>query len=213
MTESAILKAEKRTKTGTRVTRKERDKGRIPAIIYGHKQEPVAISLVYHDLMMELQRHHRLLQIDLEGARDQYLLKEVQYNYLGDRVVHVDLTRVDANERVTVTVEVTLKGEPKGAHEGGVLSQVLTEVELECLVTAIPETLRVSVVELGVGQTLTAGQIELPAGARLVTDPSVPIAIVRLVTEAEPVEAAAAEEGAGSEPEVIKRDKTEDEEA
>ncbi len=210
MTDTIVLKAEKRTKLGTRVSRKTREQGRIPAIIYGHKQTPEAVTLDYHDLMLELHHHHRLLTVDLYGSQAQYLVKDVQYNYLGDHIIHVDLTRVDKDERVTVEVEVVLKGEPKGVHAGGHLDQLLADIALECPAVEIPESLRVSVVDLGAGETLTAGQIELPAGVKLITPSDTPVAIVRIVTEVEEAVVETGLEEGVAEPEVIKREKSDD---
>ena len=104
MVETLVLKADKRKTSGTRVSRKARAAGLIPAIVYGHGAEPLAITLNYHDLALELQHHHRLLQVDVEGKKEQFLVKEIQYDHLGDKVIHLDLARVDLDERVTMTV-------------------------------------------------------------------------------------------------------------
>jgi len=201
MVEALVLKAERRDKTGSRVAKSERGAGMVPAIIYGHKEEPVAVRLNYHDLALELQHHHRLVKVELDGEPSQLLVKDVQYDHLCDKIIHVDLTRVDLDERVTVTVAIQLRGTAAGAAEGGVLDTVNAEVELECLVTSIPENIRASVVELQVGQTLTAGDLELPEGSTLITAAETVIATVRVLAE-EVVEEEAAE-AATEEPEVI----------
>ena len=207
MAEALLLKADRREQLGTRFSRKERENGRLPAVIYGHGEEPVAISLNYHDLTLELQHHHRLVKVELDGKKSQYLVKDVQYNHLGDKILHVDLTRVDLDERVSVDVEIELRGTPVGASDGGVLEQMAAAVQLECLATSIPESVRVQVDELKVGEMLTAGQITLPEGAKLVTDPETPVAACRVVAEV--AEAVAVEGEEGSEPEVIARERAE----
>ncbi|MBN1764576.1 MAG: 50S ribosomal protein L25 [Sedimentisphaerales bacterium] len=210
MVETLVLKAQRRESKGTRASRRLRTQGQVPAILYGHKEEPVAVTLNYHDLALELQHHHRLLEVELEGKKQQLLLKDVQYDFLGDKIIHVDLARVSLDERVTVTVEVVLKGTPVGVTDGGLLDHILTEVEMECQVTTIPESIKANIANLKIGDSLTAGDLVLPRGADLVTDPSATIATVRIkgeaVEEEEPEEAAET-----AEPEVISREKTDEE--
>jgi len=214
MVEQVVLQAERRGQTGTRAARRLRAAARVPAIIYGHGEEPVPVAVNYHDLALELQRHHRLLAVELEGRVEQVLVKDVQYDHLYAKIVHVDLTRVSLDERVKVSVRVELKGVPAGATEGGVLEQVLAAVELECLVTSIPESIRAAVTHLQVGDMLTAGQLELPAGAELLTAPETPVALVSKMAEEEEVVAPAAAPvgGEAAEPEVIKKERAAGEE-
>ena len=201
MIEALILKAEKREHTGTSEARKLRKEGKVPGIVYGHNIEPVAVALNYHDLALEIQHHHRLLEVELEGQREKLLIKEVQRDHLGERIQHVDLARVSMDERVQVTVSVELRGTPVGAADGGVLEQLMGAVELECLVTSIPENIRMTVLEMQVGDTLTAKDLELPEGTKLITDPDSPVASVRVMAE-EVEEEVPTEEGE-VEPEVI----------
>ena len=212
MVETLVLKAEKREHTGTRTARKHRKVGKVPAIIYGHKQEPLAILLDYHDLALELQHHHRLLEVDLDGKKEKFLVKEVQFDYLGDKIVHLDLTRVDIDERVSVTVEVVLKGIPAGVTDGGTLDQIMAEIELECLVTSIPENIRANVSHLNLGEALLANDLELPSGAKLLTGADAHIAIVRAAVAEEVEEKVVDEEAGTAGPEVIAREKVEEKE-
>lgn len=202
--ETMILKAEKRDELGTKAARRQRAKGLVPVVIYGHKKAPQSILLNYHDLAMEIQRHHRLLDVDIDGAVEKLLIKDVQYDYLGDTVVHLDLTRVNIDERVTVTVSVELKGTPAGINDGGVLDQILTEIELECLAFSIPESIKVSVKEMLIGDALKAGDLELPSGSMLITDPENCIATVKVVVDKdEESELGEGEEVTSAEPELI----------
>lgn len=210
MVEAVVLKAERRKQSGTRSARKLRKEGKVPVILYGHQEEPVAAQMSYHDLALELHHHHKLLEVLLEGKKVQALVKEVQYDHLGDKVIHVDLTRVSLDERVQVTVPITLRGTPAGASEGGVLEKMITEVELECLVTNIPEEIRASINHLQVGDTLTAGELELPEGTLLITEADSPVATVSVMVEEEEVEEEADAEAA-AEPEVISKKPSEEE--
>ena len=210
MAEALLLKAQRRQNTGTQSARHLRKLDLIPAIIYGHQQEPVAVQLNLHDTALELQHHHRLVNVELDGKQEKLLVKDVQYDHLGDKIIHVDLTRVSLDERVTVTVALELKGTPAGVAEGGVLEQTQASLELECPVTNIPETIRISIVDLKLGETLTAQNIELPPGVTLVTDANTVVAAVRVVAK-EVVEEEAAPEEQGSEPKVISKEKPESE--
>ncbi len=212
MSDAVLIKAEKREKLGTRTTRKARATGKMPAIVYGHKQEPVAVSVDAHELVLALHHHHRLFNLDFGGAKETVMVKDVQYDYLGDTIIHIDFARVDIHEKVQVHVEVVLKGTAKGTSEGGVLEQRVTDIELECEAMSIPDEVRVNVSELGIGEILTAGEIELPAGSTLITDPSTPVAACSVVVEKAEEEGEEGE-GAGDEPEVIGRKKEDEESA
>ena len=202
----AKLKAVRRSEQGTHQVRRLRKGGRLPAIIYGHKEEPVAVAMDKHDLLAALHQRSRLLELDLEGQMQNVLIKQVQYDPLGQDVLHVDLTRVSLDERVEVTVPLLLRGKLAATEEGGVITQLVAAVHVECLVTAIPEDIRFSVAALKIGDSVKAGQLTLPPGAKLLLDPETLVCTVSLVTEAEvavPVEAGAAE------PEVIGEKKEE----
>ena len=135
---------------------------------------------------------------------------------MGEDIIHVDLTRVDVDERVTVSVALEFRGIPVGVSEdGGVLNQLMTEIELECVVVSIPETIRVTIGALKIGDSMTAGELELPEGAVLQTPAEFPVVMIQAAVEE--VEEEEAPEGeaaaAGTEPEVIGGDKEEGGEA
>jgi large subunit ribosomal protein L25 len=206
--DKTTLKAAARSRTGTRYARREREAGRIPAIIYGHGKEPEAVCLSAHDVEGELAHGTRVLHLDVDGREGQYLIKEVQYDYRGTVPVHLDLMRVDLDERVTVSVEVELRGTPKGVTDGGVLDQLLTEVEVECVVTQIPDTFRPVVTGLEVGQSLTVADLDVPPGVTIKRNLEDKVATVRmLVAEPEPEQVVAEEEE--TQPEVIGRGREE----
>jgi large subunit ribosomal protein L25 len=205
----ATLKATKRGEFGTQKARRLRSKGMVPAIIYGHGAETVAVTVNGHDVAAAVQHGSRLLEVDLEGRKENVLIKEIQYDTFGKVILHVDLTRVDLDERVEVTVPIVLRGKPVGAEQDGVLQQVLSEIEVECPVIAIPEEVRVPVNDLNVDDSLKAGQIQLPEGSRLLTDPDTLVCMVTIIAEEEEAPA----EEAPAEPEVIGEKAEEGEEA
>ncbi len=200
------LKAEARTERGTRTARKLRAGGRLPAIIYGHGEAPESASFSTHDVQVALAHGARTLRVELGGATTQYLIKEVQYDYLGDVPIHMDLARVSLDERVKVRVGIELRGVAKGVSDGGMIDQHMVELEVECLVTEIPNTLRPVVAELELGASLLVKDLELPPGVVALADPAERVVTVRVIAE-QPEEAEAeGEEGAGgAEPERIGR--------
>jgi large subunit ribosomal protein L25 len=199
--ESVVLKAEARKQTGSKHAKQVREQGRVPAIIYGHGEEPVAISLDSHDFNVQLHHGHRLLDVTLDGKKQKLLIKDLQYDHLGKNIVHVDLMRVDLAEMIKVSVPIELKGTAAGTHEGGVVEEHVDRLEVECKVTDIPESLIVSVKEVGVGDTLHAGQVELPAGVKLASAPDLVVVTCHLVAAAKTTEEL--EEEIPAAPEVI----------
>jgi large subunit ribosomal protein L25 len=211
MEKSLILKAEIREKTGSGHAAKVRKQGRIPAVVYGHKKEPVAISLDEHNLVEGLHRGHRVMDVQIGKNQEKMIIKELQYDYLGRDIIHVDLMRVDVTETIKVTVPIEIKGTAKGTQEGGVIEVHTDHLEIECKVTHIPEVIVVGVKEISIGDTLKAGDIELPSGVKLVSAPSTLLVTCGLVAAAKSTEELEAEMPAA--PEVIGEVKEEAEEA
>ena len=170
MAKTLVLKAEVRENTGSKEAEKLRKQGRIPAIVYGHKQEPLAISLNSHNFVEGLHHGHRVMDIDVVGKKETIMVKDIQYDHLGKDIIHIDLIRVDVTEKVKVKVPIELKGTAKGTHESGIIEEHADQLEVECQVTDIPETIVVSVKDVGVGDNIHDGEVELPAGIKLVSD-------------------------------------------
>jgi large subunit ribosomal protein L25 len=187
----------------------------IPGVIYGHGLENVSFAISAHDLNLVLARGEHVVEMDLAGQKDHYLLKGVQRDAMDMRVVHVDFARVSLDETVQVTVPVILRGKPAGEVDGGVLTQGLTELTIECVVTNIPDEVRVRINELKVGQTLRVKDLPPIPGGKVLSNPEAMVATCQLVAaEPEPT-AVAAVEGEGEaavEPEVIGKGKEEKEE-
>ncbi len=205
----ALLEANIRSNVGTRDSRILRADGLIPCIIYGHGEDPVAISLSEAELSLAVHHRQRLLEIKIKGKRKKQnvLIKELQWDTFAYHILHADLTRVDLDEKVTVTVPIVLRGTPAGASENGVLQQWALEVRVECLVRAIPEDIRVLVTDMKVGESLLMKDLELAEGAKLLSDPEARVCSVEVIQEEAPAEAEG--EAAAAQPEVI-GEKTED---
>lgn len=199
---SDTLTTEKRETLGSRGSRKLRATGHVPAVLYGHKEAAVSLTLSGKELRKALA--HNAKVVELTGAASgQAIVQDLQWDTFHQHLLHVDLLRVDATERVHVTIPVELKGEAVGSREGGVVEQLLQSVELEASPSSMPEVLHVDVEKLDVGGTITASEItDLPSGATLLTPGDEPL--VRCVPAAgEPsLEGVAA---AAGDPEVISK--------
>jgi len=198
----ALLQITKREKLGSRHARQLRSKAMVPGIIYAHGEPNTPVSLRTHDIEAAVQHGERLLRAELDGKEENFLIKDVQYDFLGQQILHVDLARVRLDERVEVTVPVSLRGTPVGVDaEGGVLTQHLAELTVECLVTEIPEEVRAPVVDLHVNESLRVADLSLPENVKVLVDPETVVASVTVMAEEE-VEVPA-EGAATGEPEVI----------
>ncbi len=209
--QSFELKAEKRESLGTRASRRLRRDGRLPAVVYGHQQEAMNVTLPLQETLDHLRRGAHLFSIQVDGSAEQVLLKDVQYDHLGDEILHVDLFRVNLDEDITSEVSVHLVGEPKGIKAGGVLSLIRDSIEVTCRVRDLPDEIEVDVSGMDVGDVLHIGEITLPEGVRLADpDDDFTIATVAVpkVQAEETVEAAEAP----AEPEIIGQKKEGEEE-
>jgi large subunit ribosomal protein L25 len=204
---SDTLQVEKRDFTGKRRNHRLRLEGKLPGIIYGHSEEPISVIVPADQLRATIRHGHKV--VDLQGAASgQALLQHVEWDVFQQHLIHVDLLRVDASERVTVEVPLLLRGEAPGEKEGGVVAHLVHQVEIETSPIAIPEALHININHLGLDQELTLADImDMPAGATLVTEAdTVAVTCEEPAPEVEEETAAA-----GAEPEVIGRKAAEEE--
>ncbi|HOD83021.1 MAG: 50S ribosomal protein L25 [Planctomycetes bacterium ADurb.Bin126] len=205
----AKLTAKRRDALGTRKVRGLRKKNLIPGVVYGHAQENIPVALDAHDLEVALHHGERLFELDVDGQVQNVLVKDVQYDAMQQVVLHVDLARVDLDERVEVTVPLVLRGTPAGLAEGGVMHQQAAEIDLECAVRQIPEDIRVPINDMKIGDMLHMRDVKLPEGITLLSDPEAIVCALTVIEEEAPAEEG--EEGQ-AEPEVIGEKKREEEE-
>src|SRR5262249_37726638 len=166
MAETVVLAAEKREGRGTRKADKLRKQGRIPAVVYGHKEDTVSVSVGHDDLMSAIAHKARVVDLNVGGAVQKALIRALQWDHLGKDVPTVDFCRVRADERITVTVPLELRGIAPGVAAGGILDQPLHTLEVECLAVAVPESIRVTIGELQVDQSLYVRDLKLPEGVK-----------------------------------------------
>jgi large subunit ribosomal protein L25 len=206
---SETLKVEPRKIHGKRNNERLRRAGGIPAILYGHGEDPVSLTLAADQLKASLRHGAKVVDLD-GGATGKALLQDVQWDAFSQIVLHVDLLRVHAGEKVTIDVPVELRGEAIGVREGGIVEQMIHSIEIEVALDVIPEKLHLSIKNLKVGDHLTAKDIiDLPAGATILSDEDEMIVHCIQPAAEEDLEAGEAE---GAEPEVISKGKADEEE-
>ena len=187
-----LIKAESRTEFGKGAARRIRRSDKIPAVIYGHGNDPIHVTLPGHDTMLAL-RHggsNAVLNIEIDGKVQLALTKQVQADPIKGFLEHIDFVAVRKGEKVTVDVPVHVVGEAKAD------ALVVTEqnvISLEAEATHIPDNIEVSVEDAEVGTQILASQLVLPSGSTLLTDPETLIVNVTHAPTAEEVESELAE--------------------
>jgi large subunit ribosomal protein L25 len=185
------LTAEKRTEFGKGAARRLRRDHKVPAVLYGHGTDPVHLALPGHDTMMALKKSNTLITLDLGDGVQLALPKDVQRHPVKGLIEHVDLLLVRRGEKVTVDVPVHVVGV---SVPGTLVAIELNTLAIEVEATAIPSAIEVDVDGAGAGTQISAGQITLPTGSILVTDPEA-LAVNITLPAAEVEEPAAAQEG------------------
>jgi len=216
--------AEVRASRGKNEAHRTRRAGQIPAVVYGAYKEPVSVAVSPREILRIVHSstgYNTIFNLAITGGETTpVMLVDQQVDPIKGTLLHADLKRIDLSKRIRVAVPVHTEGEPKGVKvQGGLLEVVTRSVEIECLPDEIPESFTVDVGELMIGQSKRAADVALSGSMRLVGSPDTVIAhIVTLRVEAEPepaaeavVPAAGATPAAGSEPEVIKKGKKEEE--
>lgn len=205
----ATIQGEARALGGRHANDRLRRRGLVPAVIYGHGQPPEYVALSRHDVELALAHLQHVIRVTVDGREQQYLIKDVQYDHLQKTPVHIDLMRVDANERVRVRVALDLRGTPAGTLKGGTLVQVLAEAEIECLLLEIPEHIRARVDHLELNGTLHIRDVEVPPDVKILHNPDDIVAVVHPPRGTTTTEAEAAAPAESAEPEVIGKGKEE----
>ena len=193
------LKVEVRESRGKRNTRRMRQSGKVPGVLYGHGKENVCLTVAADQLDALVQHGSRL--VSLSGAvNESAFIREVQWDTWGTHLLHVDFTRISEHEKVQLQIAVELRGEAPGVKEGGVVEQLVHQVQLDCPASAIPEKLAVNINHLKLGESIKIADLELPAGATVLD--SLEAVVVHCVEPAAAPEEEVAEALSG-EPEVI----------
>jgi large subunit ribosomal protein L25 len=197
--ETPTINAAKRERLGSRYAQRLRKSGQLPAVIYGHGADPVSVSIEEKATLAHLHHGQHVFNVSIDGeATETCLVKDLQFGYLGDNVIHVDLARVDLDEKVKVRVHLDLVGELQNATlAGAIVVHDHSEIEVECAVRDIPESIRVELDTYK--QSVTVGELAMPEGVVAITPDGTMIIHVQIAAEedegdeAAPAEAAAAE--------------------
>lgn len=215
--ERLSLKAEARTEIGKNSVGRLRRQGFIPAVLYGKTRDPLAIKVNALELAQKL-TSNAIIDLTIAHAEQEekavVILKDLQRSVIKKDLIHADFHEISLKDRMIVSVTIELTGTPAGLTEGGVISQLLREVEVECLPTDIPNLLTLDISELNIGDSLEVGQIELPEGVDFITpaDETV-VALIRPSRSIEDEEEAEEDEELfDAEPEVIGEKDEEEEE-
>ncbi len=215
-TESNVLEAQPRTAGNKNDARRVRRSGKIPGVVYGAGKNALSVTLDPRQVSRILHSatgHNTIFDLALDGERTKAMIVDWQYEPVKGTLLHIDLKRIAMDEMLKVAVPIILKGEAAGVkQQGGILEQILREVEIECLPSDIPSSIEADVTELVFGKVLRVA--DLPHGEKLkfLSDANQPVAHIITVKEEEaPTPEAVAAEAAAvpAEPEVIKKGKQE----
>ncbi|OGD15723.1 hypothetical protein A2V47_00885 [Candidatus Atribacteria bacterium RBG_19FT_COMBO_35_14] len=198
------LKVELRDNTGKESSKKFRRGGMVPGVLYSPHDKENLILKVKKDGLSKLlsAKSHGLIDLEIDDGKKKVsrlaVIKDIQYNSLKKQIVHVDFYGVTLKEKLTLEVDIELIGEPIGVKDGGILQIELRKVEIECLPSQMPDSLKVDLSSLKVGENISVGELEIPEGVEVLTSPDRIVAAVVLPSKTEEVveeEAEAAAEG------------------
>jgi len=204
MAETIELLTQPRQEYGSRAARKLRKQGRVPAVVYGHGEATVSITVSGDELTKAVRHGAHVVDLKTDGQIQKALIRELQWDHLGKELLHADFARISQDERVVVPVPIHVRGQSPGVSAGGVLDQPLHTIEVECPAIAVPEHIRVNVSELQLGTAIHVRDLHLPEGVKAMADPDAIVVQVK-TPEAEPAPGAVPPGAEQAEPEVIGR--------
>jgi len=223
--EKVYLDCLRREETGKGKVSALRRNGFVPAIVYGQGESPLAIKLNRGQLLKFMHAHHggeniiiNLVISDgekIKGAQEEksVLIKDIQYHPVKDDILHIDFNQISLTKEIEVKVPIIAKGEAEGVkQEGGVLAQILWELEVKCLPTMIPEKIEVNVSNMKIGDSVYVKDLVVPESAKILSDKEA-IVLNLVPPKKEEIVEEVPEGEVAAEPEVIKKEKAEKEEA
>src|SRR5215470_13010015 len=217
VTDNNTLEAQPRTPGNKNEARRVRQGGKIPAVVYGAGQDSVPVAVDPRQVSRILNSesgHNTIFDLTLDGSKTKAMIVDWQYEPIKGKLLHIDVKRIAMDKKLAVMVPITLKGEAAGVkQQGGILEQVLREVEIECLPGDIPNAIEADVTELVFGKVLRVSDLPHIDKLKFLTDEDQPVAHIITIKEEEAATPEAAAEAAASpaEPEVIKKGKQETE--
>ena len=214
---TATLSATARSTAGKGAARVLRREGRVPAIVYGHARTPQSLAVPTRELeklLDHISAGSTVVELSIDGKTSKTLIREIQRHPFKRDILHVDFQELVAGEKIIVSIPIVLHGIPEGVRlGGGILDQVLRELEIEVDPASIPNHIDADVTNLTVGHSLHVRDLTIPAGVTVLVDEEAPVALVQISRAGVEAEAAPAEGDAAApaEPELIRKTKDEEE--
>ncbi len=195
MAKQLKITATTRKEKGKEVAKKLRKGGMLPAVVYGHKTDPIPLTLELKQLLSLLgggKSESKLINLSVEGngapSEKTVMIKELQIDPLTRHYLHVDFFEVSMDEEVTLSIPIELTGDPAGVEMGGILQQVRRELEIKCLPAQIPDSISIDVSALNIGDSVHLKDVSLPSGIKVLEDEDLTIVTLLAPTvEKEPV--------------------------
>lgn len=206
------LAANERKATGSNRSRAIRLQGRIPAVLYGHNEDPQHLDVSEEDMLNVLRAGRHMVDLQHNDNSERAVIKEIQYDTLSEKIMHIDFTRVKAGEKVKVELPVNLLGTPEGLKHGGILQPELEIITVECLPENLPDNIEVRITDMNVNDILHVSDLPVLPGLTYLTDAKHAVVHILPPRKEEEVEEAAEEAPAGTEPEVLTERKEEGDE-
>ncbi len=196
MAEYYQLTVENRETIGTKEAKSLRRNGKIPANFYYKGTGNMNLSIDEKELNQALHSGHRIFEVNLAGETQYVMFKAIQYHPVTDDIIHVDLMRVRRDEKMTISVPIHLEGDAEGVKQGGVLSQIMNTIDIECLPTDVPEFISLDISELEVNSSVSVANLTVDSKLTLLAEEDQVIATCHPPREEEEVEVEVeAEEG------------------
>lgn len=210
----SILAVSKRDRIGKIGAKKVRKEGGLPAVVYGRETDPISLTIIPADLKKALATEageNTLLELQIKGGGEEIsklaILRNTQYDHLTNRPIHFDFQEILMKEKLTVKVPIRIVGKAEGVKTGGILEEILREIEVECFPNQIPNVFEVDVSKLGIGDSIHVRDLSVSEGVTLLHDPNDTVVTVlapKAEEEAKPATEAGAEAaGAGEEGEGV----------
>lgn len=192
-----VFKARSRADRGSGAARRLRKAGRIPAVIYGRKGEPVSVDLDSLEFMKGVKgiSESTIVSVDVDGKVHDTFVKDTQRDIRDGNILHVDFYEVESDTLLRARVSLRIFGTPAGVREGGILETPLHDIEVECLPKDLPERLEIDIAPLKANQSIHVRDLALGSGVKLISNPDQVVALVKFAK----AETAAAAEGEAAE--------------
>jgi large subunit ribosomal protein L25 len=213
---TASLSATSRKDFGKGVARTLRRDGHVPAVIYGRTRQPLSLTVPARDfdrLLEKFAAENTVIELMIDGAMSRTLIREIQRHPVKRNVLHVDFQELVAGERMVVRIPIVLQGTAEGVrNNGGILSQVLQELECRVDPLNMPSHTTVDVTPIAIGHSIHVNEITVPEGVEVLDEPESTIAVVAAPKEEEAAPAPGETPEAAAEPELIRKPKEGEEE-